>query len=80
MILACASKAYFAGPLARAGAHPLLWTTGLMAPEAYVLEAAIDGWMARESGDAVRTRAAAAYNRSQRCGIKAATRLFASGW
>ena len=32
IILACASKQYFAGPLRMAGAYPLLWTTGLMAP------------------------------------------------
>jgi hypothetical protein len=28
---------------------PLLWTTGLMAPEAYTLKAALDGWIAGES-------------------------------
>ena len=38
IILACASKQYFAGPLRASGAYPLLWTTGLMAPEAYTHE------------------------------------------
>jgi hypothetical protein len=35
IILACASKMFFAGGLKSIGAQPLLWTTGLMAPEAY---------------------------------------------
>jgi hypothetical protein len=80
VILACASKNYFARPLRETGANPLLWTTGLMAPEAYVLKAAIDGWILKENGESIRKRAAAAYNKYQRCGSNAALRLFATGW
>lgn len=80
IILACISKSYFAGPLQPTGAEPLLWTTGLMAPEAYVLKAALDGWIAGENGEAVRRRAAESYHKYQRCGTNAALRLFASGW
>jgi len=80
IILACASKSYFAGPLQPTGAEPLLWTTGLMAPEAYVLKAALDGWIAGEDGNAVRRRAAENYHKYQRCGMNAALRQFASGW
>jgi hypothetical protein len=80
IILACASKAYFEGPLRRTGAQPLLWTTGLMAPEAYVLKAAVDGWTQGEGGEAVRLRAAEAYHKYQKCGLNAARRLFATGW
>jgi hypothetical protein len=80
MMLACVSKRYFAEPLRKTGARPLLWTTGLMAPEAYVLKAAIDGWVLNEDGEKVRKRAAAAYNQYQRCGLNAASRLFATGW
>lgn len=80
IILCCASKSYFARPLRQTGAQPLLWTNGLMAPEAYVLKAAIDGWVLGEDGEAVRGRAAAAYHQYQRCGLKAARNLFASGW
>jgi hypothetical protein len=80
VILACASKNYFARPLSGTGANPLLWTTGLMAPEAYVLKAALDGWLLKENGESVRKRAAAAYNKYQRCGSNAALRLFSTGW
>ena len=80
IILACASKQYFAPALQQSGATPLLWTTNLMAPEAYVLSAAIDGWMKKESDEQIRLRAADAYNKYQNCGVKAARALFATGW
>lgn len=80
IVLCCASKSYFSAPLRRAGADPILWTNGLMAPEAYVLKAALDGWIANESGEHIRSRAAEAYNKYQRCGLKAARGLFSSGW
>jgi hypothetical protein len=79
IILACASKSFFGPGLGPTGAAPLLWTTGLMAPEAYTLKAALDGWMAGESGEQVRRRAAEAYAKYQKISIGAAMRLFASG-
>lgn len=79
VVLACASKRYFDDPLRQSGANPLLWTTNLMAPEAYVLDAAVTGWLAGEEGEAVRQRAAKAYDKYQSCGAKAAQSLFASG-
>jgi hypothetical protein len=80
IMLACLSKRYFSEPLRKTGAKPLLWTTGLMAPEAYVLKAAIDGWVLNEDEEAIRKRAATAYNQYQRCGMNAALRLFSTGW
>src|SRR5687767_706149 len=80
IILACASKQYFAGVLRKTGASPLVWTTNLMAPEAYVLSAAVDGWMKQESDEQIRLRAAQAYHKYQNCGLRAASALFATGW
>lgn len=80
MILACASRSFFREVVRASGAHPLLWTTGLMAPEAYTLKAAIDGWILKEDGQKIRRRAAEAYHQYQKCGIKGAMNLFASGW
>ena len=80
IILACASKQYFSTALEQSGATPLLWTTNLMAPEAYVLSAAIDGWIKKESDEQIRLRAADAYHKYQHCGVRAARRLFATGW
>ena len=80
IILACASKAYFGPYVRETGAQPLLWTTGLMAPEAYTLKAALDGWIAHEDNQAIRLRAAAAYDKYQKCGSRAALRLFTTDW
>jgi hypothetical protein len=80
IILACASKSFFAPYIRQTGAEPLLWTTGLMAPEAYTLKAALDGWIAHEDDEAIRQRAAQAYDKYQKCGARAALRLFATTW
>jgi hypothetical protein len=80
IILACISKSYFAAPLRATGAMPLVWTTGLMAPEAYTLKSAIDGWILHESNDQIRERAAAAYAKYQKCGFKGARKLLVTGW
>lgn len=76
VVLACASKSYFLDHLRAAGAHPLLLTTGLMAPEAYTLDAAIRSWIREGTTAAVIQAAAEAYNHYQKCGIGAAQRLF----
>lgn len=80
IVLACASKAFFSPYLRQTGAEPLLWTTGLMAPEAYTLKAALTGWVANENDEAIRHRAAQAYDKYQKCGERAALRLFATTW
>ena len=80
IVLACISKSYFAAALRTAGAQPLVWTTGLMAPEAYTLKSALDGWMLNESNEQIRERAATAYNQYQKCGLNAARRLLVTGW
>jgi hypothetical protein len=51
-----------------------------MAPEAYTLKSALDGWIGRESNEQVRERAATAYDKYQKCGLRGARRLFATGW
>jgi hypothetical protein len=88
IILACYSKEFFREEIDKAGAIPLLWTTHLMAPEAYTLKAAIDGWLngvnqrmtPAEYGEQVRERAAQAYHHYQKCGIRGARNLFATGF
>jgi hypothetical protein len=78
IVLACASRPYFGGLLSRAGAYPLLLTTGLMAPEAYTLEAAVRTWFSSAETGAVREAAAGAYDKHQGCGMRAARRLFSA--
>src|ERR1700730_837989 len=80
IVLACASKAYFGPSLRATGAKPILWTMGLMAPEAYTLKDAVDGWMVGETADQIRERAARAYSKYQKISMNAALRLFSPGW
>lgn len=76
VVLACESRPYFEWKLRAVKAHTLLLTTGLMAPEAYTLDAAIRAWAAGKAAPDVRQAAAAAYHRYQQCGLRAAERLF----
>jgi hypothetical protein len=80
IILSCISKKYFQPGIRQSGAAPLLWSTGLMSPEAYTLEAAVAGWLKKETTQQIQLRAAQAYDRYQHCGVKAASRLLVSGW
>jgi hypothetical protein len=80
IMLACVSKKYFSSHLKNTGAEPLLWSTGLMAPEAYILHDALNKWI--DTGDAAQTRnaAAAAYSKYQGCSMNAAKNLLVTGW
>jgi hypothetical protein len=80
VILACASRNYFSAPLKKTSALPLLWTSNLMAPEAYILHDALEGWTQGETSEQVRMRAAAAYAKYQKISLKAARNLLVTGW
>lgn len=80
VILACASRSYFTEPLKKTSANPLLWTSNLMAPEAYILHDALEGWVKGESGSQIQTRAASAYAKYQKISQKAAQNLLVTGW
>jgi len=80
IILACISKRYFASHVKETGAHPLVWSTGLMSPEAYTLHDALESYIGKQSDEAVRSSAAKAYARYQKCGEKAARNLLVTGY
>ena len=77
--MACISKSYFKPYFENTKVNPLVWTTGLMAPEAYTLKSAIDGWILDETDVQIRERAAQAYHKYQKCGIGGARRLLVTG-
>jgi len=80
IILACYSKSFFSKHLAQANINPLVWSTGLMAPEAYTVHDAITGYVANETNEQIKTRAANAYSKYQKCSLKAARNLLVTGW
>ncbi|NDV59839.1 hypothetical protein D0T85_17215 [Bacteroides sp. 519] len=80
IVLACYSKHFFSPHLKRANVNPLVWTSHLMAPEAYTIHDAITGYINNESREEIRRRAYLAYSKFQKCGEKAARNLLVSGW
>lgn len=80
IILACISRNYFYDLLSSTKAYPLVWTTGLMCPEAYTLHDALESYLNDEPAEIVRNSAAAAYSKYQKCSINAAKNLLVSGW
>jgi hypothetical protein len=51
-----------------------------MAPEAYIIHDAIMGYTHNETNESIRTRAALAYSKFQKCSEKAARNLLVTGW
>ncbi|PBQ33030.1 hypothetical protein CNR22_15010 [Sphingobacteriaceae bacterium] len=80
IILACYSKRFFKPHLLETQANPLVWTSGLMCPEAYTLHDALSGYVNGEVAESVRTRAAKAYSKYQKCSEKAARNLLLTGY
>jgi hypothetical protein len=80
IILACVSRDYFSDYIKASNANPLVWTTGLMCPEAYTVHDAIIGFVNYESNEKIRNRAALAYSKHQKCSIKAARNLLVTGF
>lgn len=80
IVLSCISKEYFKPYLFQAKTLPLLWTMGLMAPEAYILHDALSGFINNENGESIRLRAAKAYSKYQKCSVKAAQGILVTGW
>ena len=79
VVLACKSRPYFQPRLESVGAHSLILTTGLMAPEAYTLDAAISSWIKGHTDIDIRRAAAAAYAKYQKIRKRPAELLFGVG-
>ena len=76
IILACNSSEYFETTLHDIGVEPYVLTQGLMAPEAYSLEAAIKSWARGGSAHDARLAAAKSYASFQKIPEKNARWLF----
>lgn len=80
IILACKSQKYFSNYIKNSDSNPLLWTIQFMAPEAYTLHDALNGYVASETASQIQQRAARAYSKYQKCSVKAASRLLVTGF
>ncbi len=81
VVIACASSGYFNSYINPANAYPLVTTTNLLYPGAFILEGVIDGWATFETDEQIRLNAGDAYYRVKpKSGVNGARRLFKTGW
>lgn len=76
VVLACKSDSYFSGKLEKLDCIPLITTSGLMAPEAYTLDAILTAFNHDSDVKKIHEAAAQAYAKYQKCSLSAARRLF----
>lgn len=80
VVIACMSHSWFEPHLQRASAYPLVTTTNLLAPEAYIMRHIIDAWAQLKSGEEVDLAAATGNSSVQKCSLASSNRLFRTGW
>lgn len=79
--ISCYSKSYFHPRYEKCGAYPLICTSGLLAPEAYVLSAVIENWALQKTASEIRNAAGDAYqSKHPSTTQKGARWLFNTGW
>jgi hypothetical protein len=76
-VLCCRSEAYFKERVKAAGGRPILLTTQLMYPGAFILRAIAVPWAAGAAAGKIREAAGAAYAENQKIPRKAALGVFA---
>lgn len=77
IVLCCKSEDYFKARIESAGGRPVLLTTQLMYPGAFILSAAAERWLDGKSRSAIREAAGIAYANNQKLSKKAGTGVFA---
>lgn len=80
VVIACISHSWFESHLRRAHAYPLVTTTNLLAPEAYIMRHIIDAWAMLKSGEEIDAAAAQGNTQYQKCSLASSNRLFRTGW
>jgi hypothetical protein len=78
--IGCISNEYFKPYFESTRAYPLVMTTGLMYPGAFVLEDIIKKWATNSTDLEIRYAAGDAYNRIMKCGQNGGRNLFSTGW
>jgi hypothetical protein len=78
VVLCCKSASYFEPLLRRDGARPVLTTTQLMYPGAFLLHDAVEVFLSGGDAEGMREAAAKAYARNQRISLRAARGVFAN--
>jgi hypothetical protein len=77
VVLCCKSEQYFKARIESAGGRPILLTTQLMYPGAFILRAAAESWADGQRPSVIRERAGIAYAENQKLSKKAGMGVFA---
>jgi hypothetical protein len=80
VVIACSSMYDFNERLNFLQAYPLIMTTNLLYPGAFVMEGVINNWALMKSEEEIRLSAGDAYHRVKQCGVNGARNLFSTGW
>ena len=80
VVIACSSMYEFNYRLNMMQAYPLVMTTNLLYPGAFVMEGVINNWALMKSDEEIRLSAGDAYHRVKKCGVNGARNLFSTGW
>jgi hypothetical protein len=78
VVLCCLSQRYFGEALRGVGARPLLTTTQLMYPGAFILHDATEAWLDGKPALEIRAAAGRAYAKNQSISVKAGSGVFAA--
>lgn len=76
VVLCCRSHDFFADKLKNLGSSPVLLTKQNMYPGAFILEACLESWIAKQASRDVLAAAAKSYAKNQKISTKAASRVF----
>ena len=77
ILLCCKSEQYFKARLAEAGGRPILLTTQLMYPGAFILDAVMDSWLTGSRLSVIRESAGVAYAKNQKLSRQGGLSVFA---
>jgi len=80
VVIACASKSYFIPHFLKTDSYPLVTTTSLLYPGAFILDGIIDKWARMQSEEDIKNAAGDAYHKVKECGKQAARNMFDTGW
>jgi hypothetical protein len=79
-VIACASHSYVEYRFECLKAYPLVTTTSLLPPEAYVISAVIDNWSTMQSDDKIYKSAGEAMAKVHKIAVKPCIKMFTTGW
>ncbi len=80
MSISCSSNYFFQEYYALTGSHPLVHTTGLLYPGAFIVDDVLTQWAQLKDPEKCRVAAGEAYHREMKCGRRGGINLFKGGW